>query len=344
MATLIAIFIFNSDKDSEMLRGFLIWLVKFLLGVAFLGLVFSAATPEITELMKNTFAGIYDRASLESQERIAKVAESFCLSEEDPRQESVISGIERCQDNEMRLALEQDCKAFKSGKKADFEVIKSNEDPGETCKAMEEGSLDKFCSKINQSAMLPDFESMKQACADYSSKKVDGRSLFLAFVGSLFSNLDISKLPGISEYPVLGYMLEMNLIVYTVLVLLLLAILAFLLKDMHVFLIAIASMLFGMSIFLLLPYIGIMAYEHYHGIETDSLFAMVSDEERSTQGPSLEALLGLLMLVMLGIYTKSLLAIAIIFFVIGLIGKIYSFSIRRKTKGSGKNQKKEKNG
>lgn len=315
-----------------MLRGFLIWLVKFLLGIALLGLVFSAATPEIPELMKNTFAGIYDRASPESQERIVAMAESFCLSDDDPRQESVIRGIRLCQDSEMRLALEQDCRDFRSGKKADFEVIKSNEDPGETCKGVEEGSLDEFCSKINQSAMLPDFEGMKQACADYSGKKVDGRSLFLAFVGSLFSNLDISKLPGISKYPVLGYMLEMNLIVYTVLVLLLLAILAFLLKDMHVFLIAIASMLFGMSIFLLLPYIGIMAYEHYHGIETDSLFAMVSDEERSAQGPSPEALLGLLMLVMLGIYTKSLLAIAIIFFAIGLMGKIYSFRIKRKTR------------
>lgn len=316
-----------------MLKGLLIWAVKFLLGIALLGLVFSVATPQIPELIQGAFSGIYDHASGDAQARMVGVAESFCLQESDPRQGSVIRGIKLCNDNEMRAALEQDCRDFRAGK-SDFEIIGENEDPGETCDAVEKGSLDEFCSKISANALMPDFEYMKKICGDYRSKTLDGKGLFLGMIGSLFSNMDISKLPFLAQKPILGYLFEMHLIVYAVLTLLLLALLAFLLDDHSLLIKSIASMIFGMSFFLLLPYIGIIAYEHYNGIETDSLLTMFSEEGNANPSPL--DVLGLLLIVLKSMYTKTLLAVAIAFFIIGLAGKIYYFRMKRKSQAAHK--------
>lgn len=321
-----------------MLRKFFIWLVRSLLILLLVTLIFSAVTFDFPKLMKGIFGDIFAYASPEMQKNIiSKLAETCSALE----QGQTLVGINQvCTNASLLDSMQENCRSYKELKRKGMGV-ENEEQIRKTCEQLDSGEIERACSEFKgKNTLLPDFSNIGALCKDYKNSKINDREFFFGVISSPLANMPM-QMPQINIFDkynkTLTY-LNNNRILYFVILAILLGILYLLLRDVKLFLITLSSMSFSIGIIILLPYFAILAYEWFVGIDTTSILGMVLG---AGTGFNLKAVISVALLLILRTYNSFIINLGIIFILIGIIGRIYSFVLKRRKKTTDV-EKKEK--
>jgi len=302
-----------------MLKRISINILKFIISLVLITFIFSATFVEVGDVIKNTFGNIFEYASSETKEEVVGKFKDICSSNEED--EPVILGIQLCKDEELRTELEDNCARYQELKSKDKVTIDENLE--EICDIFGEEKFERFCSKIERTPLAPDFEGMKKVCDDYNAGNIGDKELFVNYIGSAVGNIQLSKSDFYKNYKNTIQYFETYGILYIFVLVFLLWLLYLLLRDLSTVFIVLSSMLFNISLFLLLPYAALFTFQHIIGIQTDSLL-MIFAHGGSTL--NINTILGLFLIAIFSFYNNALLTKAVIFFVIGVIGKTYKLT------------------
>jgi len=307
-----------------------IFILKLFISIILVTFVFSAILVEVEDVIKNTFANIYEYASPDSQKNAVDKFESVCSSED--KSQGAFLGIQLCNDLSLRADLEDNCETYKELKRKNEVVV--DEELEKICGDLEGGKFDKFCEKQEKSILIPDFKGMEKACAEYKAGTIEGKEFFVNYIGSAYGNIEVSKSNFFSSYKDTIRYFEAHSTLYIFVLVFLIWLLYLLIKDLSLVFTILGNILFNISLFLLIPFFIISSYVNTVGIQTDSLLSLFSEGGTSLQA---NIIVSLFLIALLSFYNKALITRAIIFFIIGGIGKLHRYMIR-----TGKEVKKKK--
>src|SRR3989338_909410 len=197
----------------------------------------------------------------------------------------------------------------------------------EACSSLDRGES---VLSINQSgfSLLPDFSKMGALCQDYKAERISNQEFFFGVVGSAFgSQMKMPEMHALKSYNEAMNYLNNNKIIYFVILLALAALLYALIMDVKIFLMELAKISFSIGIMILLPYLGILAYENFVGIDTTPVLgAMIG----AGSAFNFKAVLSIVLLMFLRAYNSLIMSLGILFLTVGIAGKIYFFVLKRK--------------
>ena len=212
--------------------------------------------------------------------------------------------------------------------------------------------LTEACSSLDntESSSSKDFKIIGSLCKDYNSGKIDDKEFFISVIsGTIASQAQLSNSGFLSKYNgIVGY-LNKNKIIYFSILSVSMLLLYLLIRDLKLFILALTRISFSIGILVTLPYIIVLAYDKFVGIDTTtllgSIFGQVSFDPR--------AIISVILLLFLRTYNKFVIIIGILFLTIGIFGKVYSIFSRKKAKkelkkdeafktGLGESEKKSK--
>jgi len=303
-----------------MSNRFLVSVLKFLISLVLLTFIFSAAPFAIEDTVSRTFANIFEYASPDTQKSVVDIFMASCGSSEN---KSIITGVQLCTNESLRVELEDYCIKYKELKRKNMVVV--NEEVEATCEFLEGGEVDEFCNKVREQPPQ-DSEGIQKACEDFQQGNLNDAEFFVNYMGSSFSNVKVPKFNFFKKYGDIIYYFQTHNILYVIVLMLLFGLVYFLIKDLSLVFVIISRILFNISIFLLLPYLVISAYDYFVGIDTDSLLR--SFFEQRDFGAN--AIISILLIAFLSVYNSSLLTIAVVFLVLGSAGRIYGVILHRK--------------
>jgi len=309
-----------------------IFILKLFISLILVTFIFSAILVEVEDVIKNTFANIYEYASPDSQKNAVDKFESVCSSED--KSQGTFLGIQLCNDSSLRADLEANCATYKELKIKNEVVV--DEELEEICESLEEGTLDKFCEKQKKSILVPDFKGMEKACIEYKAGTIEGKEFFVNYIGSAYGNIEVSKSNFFSSYKDTIRYFEAHSTLYILVLVFLIWLLYLLIKDLSLVFSILGNILFNISLFLLIPFFIVSSYINTIGIETDSLLSIFSEGGISLQA---NIIASLLFISLFSFYNKALITRAIIFLIIGGIGKLHRYMILT---GKDANKKKPK--
>jgi len=307
-----------------MLNKVLIFTLKLVIILVLITFISSSILVEVEQVIKNTFANIFEHASPESKKRAVDKFEGICTSSDDENR-TVILGVQLCKDPNLRQELEENCAKYE-----EFKIkneVEEDKDFEETCDNIERTKFDKYCEKTKNTFLAPDLKGMERACEEYNEGKIDGKELFVNYIGSAVGNIEISNSNIFARYKKIVQFFETYSTLYVFVLLFFLWLLYLLIKDLSLVFTVLSRILFNISLFLLLPYFVISSYVDNVGIQTDVLLNLFSEGSVPLQA---NIILGLLLIALLSFYNKTLLTRAIIFFIIGTIGKLHRYMMRKK--------------
>jgi len=304
-----------------MFNKFSIFILKFLISLVLITFIFSAAPFAIDDMIAKTFGNIFDYASPDTQNKTIEKFASACDSTDENGK--IITAVQLCNDESLRSEVEEYCINYRD--LLSKNRIETNEEVEKTCKAMEEGTIDEICDKLD--GQISDTRGVPEICEDFKNGKINDRDFFVSFIGNTFGNVDIPKITLFEKFGKVILYFETYNILYVVILGFLFGFLFLLIKDVSLFFVILSGILFSISLFLLLPYIAIFAYDHFVGIETDILLESLFGQG----GFDAKSILSVLLLAILSVYNKTLLTIVVIFLIFGVSGRIYGLIVHRKT-------------
>lgn len=301
-----------------MLRRIAAALVRSLIVLIAFSMLFSLASPGFAQVVKGSLLDMFAHASPDAQDAIVDNLDDACATTRE-KSAGVIQGQQLCDNQSLRLDLEEQCARYGQAKQAG--AAAPDEELDRTCLALKEGALDEFCSRLEEAPFVPDFAGMEQTCAHYKEGKLAKRELFGAFISSMIGkgDLALSKLPMLGEIPLLQRLTAAAAALVGIL-LLLLAALYLLAGSTHAFIRQLAGMLLSVGLLLLIPYAVSSAYLSFGEVDTSPFLRMLSSEQEPVIGAVHVA--SLLLLVLKNFYDSTLLMAGIACVILGLGGKI----------------------
>ena len=197
------------------------------------------------------------------------------------------------------------------------------------CSGLDEKSFGTL-QQIPNNPIPINFGKMDALCKDYNSGKVNDKEFFFGVIGNAFSEkLELPKVDALEKYNAIIDILNRNKMIYFVIIAVLLVSLYLLAMDIKLFIITLTGISFSIGIFILMPYVVIIGYDKLIGIDTTPILATILG---STISFDAKAIISVILLMVLRTYSSFILTLGILFFGIGIAGKVYSFMLKRKGK------------
>lgn len=98
--------------------------------------------------------------------------------------------------------------------------------------------------------------------------------------------------------------------------------------DVKLFVLELAGISLNIGIFIMLPYMVIVIYDNFVGIDTTSILGNMFGEGFGIEP---KALISVALLLFLRTYTHAIIILGIVFLSIGIAGKIYTFARKKKS-------------
>ena len=194
------------------------------------------------------------------------------------------------------------------------QVINKLED---SCSILEQGGI-----IIEDNKISVNVDKIKALCQQYKSGNINDEMFFSSYAGNSMQNqqIEIQKVKVLDNYNSLITYLQKNWIALLVLLSLLILILYFLIKDTKLFLIVLSGAFFSVGAFILLPYLAILAFHKFIGIDTSIILGNLINP--TVMQPTPRAIADIAMLMILRTYDNTILAIGTTFLSLGVVGKI----------------------
>ena len=311
-----------------MLKKLSIWLVKNLIIILVATLIFSYVSFDFPNLLKGVFGDVYNYASPESQkEAVGRLAET-CSSLEP--NSNVVSMQQLCNNKSMMQEMKDNCNEYYRLRNEGG--IETDQKTEENCKQIESGEIEKSCKQIKSSPMQMDFSRIGSLCKDFKSGKINDKEFFYSVIGGSFEGISNSQ-PGAPKNGLfekynnfIGY-LNKNRIIYLVLLGILIFLLYLLLNDFMLFYATLADIAFGIGILIMLPYVLVLLYAKFVGLDTTSILGSMFGLGNLFD---IKSIISVILLLFLRTYNNFILTVGIIFLIGGAAGKIYLKTLKRK--------------
>jgi len=313
-------------------------LVKNLIILFIVTLTFSTVTLAFPNLMKGVFGDIFKYASPDMQNQVVSKLTESCSSLDQGKNFVTINQF--CANRSLIDSMRANCEEYKALKQRNIK-IENEEQVTKTCEQFESGGIERKCDEISQTSSLsPDFSKIGGLCKDYKAGKINSQEFFFNTVGStLPSNLELPQTDFLHKYNNLINYLNNNKILYFLILAILLVILYLLITDIKLFLIALSGISFSIGTLILLPYLAILVYDKFVGIDTSPILGSMLGTGSVF---NFKAIVSVILLLFLRTYTSFIITLGIIFLSVGIVGKVYEFLIKR-VKFYCKKQKKKMN-
>ena len=305
------------------IKNFFISIIRSLIVLLIATLIFSAVTLDFPNLMKGVFGDIFSYSSPEAQKQtISKLAET-CASLDNGQS---ITMNQVCSNASLLESMRQNCDTYRELKRRGMQV-ENEEKVKETCRQIESGQIESACSRNSAG---PNLSKMGAACTDYKSGKIDDKEFFFDVIGSALPNtMDASGTGFFDKYNKAISYLNNNKIVYFIVLSALVFILYLLIMDTQLFVLALTKISFSIGILIIVPYLGVLAFEKFVGFDTTSILGSLSGTGNLFD---FKAIASVILLLFLKTYSTLIITLGIIFLSIGIAGRIYGFMLRRKNK------------
>lgn len=211
------------------------------------------------------------------------------------------------------------------------------------CSALDGKDISGLQQGISKSPLPLDFSKIGALCKDYNVGKINDKEFFFNVIGNAFpEKLELSKVNALEKYNSIMGFLNRNKIIYFVVLAVLLALLYLLAMNIKLFIITLTGISFSMGILILLPYIAIMMYDKFVGIDTTPILATIFGGNLQFGA---KAIMSIVLLMVLRTYSSFIVALGAAFLGIGIAGKVYSWRLKKQSKTSGaKTEKKPEKG
>ena len=303
---------------------FLIWLVRSLIVLLIAMFVFSSIAIDVPSLVKSVFGDVFQYSSQEAQQNVIAELAKDCSA---LKSGSSISISELCSNQSKMKELNQSCSDYRLMKQNNIPV-QDDEKVAETCRELESGKLASQCE--DKSSIRADISKIGNLCSDYSTNKIDSQEFFAGFLASPFGNQDYRtpKIKILQVYNDFIDFMNANKILYLVFISALLFIFVLLTKGAGAkhSVLMVAGICFSAGIVIMLPYILIIIYKNFVGIDTTSILGSFFVKSQVTP----KSVISVLILLLLHAYNIFMLAIGTILLAIGITGKFYEFFTRKK--------------
>lgn len=307
-------------------KNILIAIIRNLIILLIATFVFSSTSINFPELLKGFFGDIFEYASPDVQKQVVSRLADSCSALD---KGNAVTLPQLCANKSILNSMKQDCQAYRElqgrGIRVENEAEMEN-----NCAKIESGEIDKMCDGYNQKSLLPDFSKIGAICKDYNNGKIDNKEFFYGVVSKPFSGqqFEAHQFGFLEKYNKFISYLNDNKIIYFIIITVLLALLYLLLRDVNAFLFALSEISFGIGMIIMLPYVAILIYDKFVGIDTTSILGSILGIGGIFD---FKAILSLILLLFLRTYNNFIILSGIIFLSIGIIGKMHSFMQKRKT-------------
>ena len=216
------------------------------------------------------------------------------------------------------------------------------------CSSLDGKDISGLQQQMSNFPISLDFSKIGALCKDYNSGKLNDKEFFFNVIGSAFpEKFEFPKSSALEKYNMIMDFLNKNKSAYIAVLAVLLALLYLLIRDIKLFAIVLTGTSFSMGILILLPYVAIIAYDKFVGIDTTPILASVLGGSFSFDA---KGIISVILLLILRTYSSLVIALGIVFLSIGIVGKVYSWRLKRQIKKSeiktgkksGKESKEEK--
>ena len=313
-----------------MFKKFSIWLIKNLMIILVATLIFSNASFDFPDVMKGTFGDVYDFASPEAQrEAVGRLAET-CASMESGS--NVITMQQLCSNDSVMQSVIDNCNEYKKMKRQGAQ-IENEQQMEESCAKIESGEIEDECNQLKSGQNKMDLSRIGAVCNDYKAGKINDKEFFYSVIGGSLGNFvsgqqsDSTKMNLFDKYNKFIDFLNKDRIIYLVLLAILAALLYFILHDYMAFCEILSDIAFGIGMLIMLPYVLILLYAKYVGIDTTSILGSLLGLGNIFD---FKAIISVILLLFLRTYNNFILTVGIVFLIAGGIGKIYSMTIKKR--------------
>ena len=316
-------------------KNFFIWVVKNLIIILLGTLIFSTVALNFPDIVTGIFGDVYKYSSPEAQKDVADKLAETCSSL-DHGQNAVTMG-QICTNETLLQSMRDNCDSYKQAKEQGMQ-IENEQQVAETCRQIEPGQLEKSCSQVKNKPAI-DFSEIGRLCKEYKSGKIDDKKFFSEFVG-IYTGGESSQLPKISvleKYNAIINYLNNNKFLYFAALLILAVILYLIINDTPLFFAMLAQISFSLGVLIILPYLGILAFQYFVGFDTTPILGGMLGFGSQIDA---KAIFSVVLLLFLRTYNNFIITFGIMLLAVGVAGKIYNF---KNTKKTSKTQKKNKN-
>ena len=319
------------------IKKFFISIIKSLIVLLIATLLFSSITLDLPNLLKGVFGDIFAYASPEVQKQvIGKLAETCSALD---KGEQVATATQVCNNQSMLDSMRENCRNYRT---LSSKGIRAPNDAqlSESCRQLESGAVEKMCGEVRQKGYLaPDFGRIGVLCKDYKSGKIKDKEFFLNLISGAIptEQMQMPNIGAFEKYNKVVDYLNKNKILYFAILAVLFILLFLLIKDIKLFLLVLSRICFSIGILIILPLLGILAYDNFVGIDTTPLLGSMFKGEMTMQP---KVIASVVLLMFLRTYTPLIISAGVIFLAIGIAGKAYVFVLKRKIKRD--NEIKEK--
>ena len=173
------------------------------------------------------------------------------------------------------------------------------------------------------------YRRIEELCSSYSSGKITKNEFFEGFAETSFTMTDFKnpKMGVLSKYEKVVEAINENIILAAALIIILCLVLYLLIKDMKIFLIALAGIFFSIGLFVMIPYSAIKIYQKTVGINTTPLLKTMLG---SAAQPQPSEIIDIMMLIILRTYSELLILLGTLSLAIGIIGKFIKRAVKKR--------------
>ena len=304
--------------------NFIVSILKSLIIIISISIIFSNTTGDINKVMSDSFIDIYEFASEKTKAKTISFLENNCEALTGESEALTVS--ELCFNETLFESFKSTCAEYRELKSQGIK-IKNEQSLKESCEKIESGEIENECEEIKaKNIPAPDTNKLKEICNEYSSGKLDDKEFFTKTIIQPFGNLQNINIPLFQKYNTFTEKFKNNISILIIIIVALLIFMFLLIIDIQHFLLLVGKICFSLAMVIFLPYIAILAYDNFIGINTSSILEGIASGQ-----PSLDpnTIISLVMVIILKTYNSSILILGAVLLVIGIAGKILTFFKKR---------------
>ncbi|MBI2130477.1 hypothetical protein HYU10_01790 [Candidatus Woesearchaeota archaeon] len=305
-------------------KNIIVWLLKSIITLIAVSIIFSSTSSDFDKILSESFKDIYTFASPASKEKTLEFLEKGCGSVED---ENAVTANEICSNQTLMNSFKASCEEYRSLKEQG-KTVKNEQEMEETCSKVESGELERECQKLRSAKVSVDTEAIQNNCRDYKAGKLKGEQFFSNMLTSSFGGVQNIDNPLFQKYNRFIQFMKNNIFTLVIIIAAVFILLYFLERDLAAFLVEVSKICFGIAMTILAPYIIIIAYNAFIGIDTTPVLESVLSGQLSFTS---DAIISVVMLMILKTYNSMILNTGIALLIVGIAGKIFVLVRKRKS-------------
>jgi len=261
---------------------------------------------------------IYEHSSPEIQEKTVNWISESCLSQGTENIADTVLGI--CTNQSLLHGIEGKCEEYMKLKEQGV-TFPDSISIEEECKKINSEEFLELCNDVRQGSFAGlNLSGIRQICLNYKSGNLSDKDFFLSLIGEVTGKLQQEENDSTSiNQGNISQLVKNKLFLVLILGLLLLG-MYLLINDIRLMLRELCSLLFWTGIFIILPYILILAYDKQFGIDTTGLMGRIFEDKNIVVA---DTIVSLVAVTILSLYNQVVVFFGLACLIAGAFGRAY---------------------